>query len=55
MSATQPLTVARALRGLIESEADRVEQSKNMTPPIVDALCESGLFGLLVPRELGGL
>ncbi len=54
MSATQPLTAARELRGLIESEADRVEQSQNMTPPIVDALYESGLFRLLVPRELGG-
>ncbi len=54
MSATQPLIAARELRGLIESEADRIEQSQNMTPPIVDALCESGLFRLLVPRELGG-
>jgi len=55
MSATEPLTAARELRALIESEAELVEQSSTMTQPVVDALVEAGLFRLLVPRELGGL
>ena len=55
MSATDPLTAARELRSLIESEAERVEQSSTMTPPVVDALAAAGLFCLLVPRELGGI
>jgi alkylation response protein AidB-like acyl-CoA dehydrogenase len=55
MSATEPLTAARELRAVIESEAELVEQSSTMTQPVVDALVEAGLFRLLVPRELGGL
>lgn len=53
-AATDLTTAARELRGLIEAEADRVEQSRTMTPPIVDALYDSGLFRLLVPEALGG-
>ena len=55
MTAAEPLASARALRELIEAEADRVEQSNTMTPKVVDALVESGLFRLLVPREFDGL
>ncbi len=58
MSVTDPpadlRSAARSLRELIESEADQVEKSLGMTPPIVDALVESGLFRLLVPEALGG-
>ncbi len=54
MPASDLLTAARNLRELIESEADQVEQSRSMTPPLVDALVESGLFRLLVPEKLGG-
>ena len=50
-----PRTAARALRGLIESEADLVEESCTMTAPVVDALHEAGLFRLSTPSELGGL
>lgn len=55
MAARDPLTAARELRELIESEAELVEQKSTMTPPVVDALVDSGLFRLLVPRALGGL
>ncbi len=55
MPATGPLSAARKLRELIESEADLVEQSSTMTPKVVDALVDAGLFRLLVPRELGGM
>jgi alkylation response protein AidB-like acyl-CoA dehydrogenase len=52
---SDPLGAARALRELIESEADRVDEKQTMTQPLVDALVESDLFRLLVPGELGGL
>ena len=55
MSATEPLTAARKRRELIESEALNVEEASTMTKPVVDALVASGLFRLLVPRELDGL
>lgn len=48
------LSAARELRELIEAEADQVDESLGMTPPIVDALVESGLFRLLLPKTLGG-
>jgi len=46
---------ARALTSLIEAEADRADQNGTMTPAIVDALWDAGMFSLLVPSELGGL
>ena len=45
---------ARALRGLIESEAAKPENGMTMAPKVVEACREAGLFWLLVPRELGG-
>ena len=51
----EPLEAARKLRELIESEALAVEQASTMTAPIVDALVDSGLFRLLVPKTYGGL
>ena len=55
MADTDLRAAARSLRELIESEADAVNDSLGMTPPVVDALVETGLFRLLVPRTLGGL
>ena len=54
MSATDLSTAARKLRELVESEAELVEEKSTMTPPVVDALVDSGLFRLLVPRAFGG-
>ena len=48
------LTRARGLRDLIEQEAGRSEADATLSPVVVDALHESGLFGLMVPKELGG-
>jgi alkylation response protein AidB-like acyl-CoA dehydrogenase len=45
----------RALTPLIEAEADACEVLGTMTPAVVEAVAEAGLFGLLVPAELGGL
>jgi alkylation response protein AidB-like acyl-CoA dehydrogenase len=55
MTGTDPRAAARALRELIESEADAVEENNTMTPKVVDALVDSGLFRLLVPSDLGGI
>ena len=46
---------ARGLRALVEAEADAAERADTMTAPVIDALRESRLFWLMVPRELGGL
>ena len=51
---TDALDAARSLTGLIEAEAEAAELAGTMTRPVVDALHEAGLFGLMVPRELGG-
>ena len=53
MSATELLATARGLRGLIESEAELVEQSSSMTPPVVDALVEAGDLDPLQAPHLG--
>jgi len=45
---------ARNLRGLIEEEAAKPENGATMSPVVVEALREQGLFWLLVPIELGG-
>ena len=46
---------ARGLRQLIESEAEATEDGSTMTDTVVAAIDDAGLFGLLVPTELGGL
>ena len=48
------LEQARALRPLIESEADATDAELTMTPPVIEAFEKSGLFHLMVPKELGG-
>jgi indole-3-acetate monooxygenase len=50
-----PLSAARSLRPLVEAEADATDRELTMTRPVIDALAESGLNHLQVPKELGGL
>lgn len=45
---------ARALRGLIEREADNNEKNGTLAPSVVDAMREAELFWLLCPPEVGG-
>lgn len=45
---------ARALRPLVEAEADRTDETLTLTAPVVEAFEKSGLFHLMVPRALGG-
>ncbi len=49
------LTTARSLRPLVEAEADATDRELTMTGPVIEALAESGLNHLQVPKELGGL
>jgi alkylation response protein AidB-like acyl-CoA dehydrogenase len=49
-----PVAVTRSLAELIEHEAAAVDAAGTLTTPVIDALTEAGLFGLMVPRELGG-
>ncbi len=48
------VAAARSLVDLVETEAEAAELAGTMTEPVVDALHDAGLFGLMVPRELGG-
>lgn len=45
---------ARALAPVVEKEAQASEQAGTLTHPVVDALAGAGLFGLALPRALGG-
>jgi alkylation response protein AidB-like acyl-CoA dehydrogenase len=45
---------ARALAPLIAREADEIERTRRLTPPVVSALVENGLYRVLLPRSAGG-
>src|SRR6201996_6414227 len=45
---------ARALAPLISSEADEIERTRRLTPPVVSALIENGLYKSLLPKSIGG-
>jgi alkylation response protein AidB-like acyl-CoA dehydrogenase len=49
-----PLAQAQRLAGLVADEAARSEADATLSPVVVAAFHESGLFGLMVPKELGG-
>lgn len=46
---------ATALVPLIREHAAKSSEERRVVPEVVEALEEAGLFGLLVPRRLGGL
>src|SRR5438270_10716611 len=48
------LARARALRPLIAAAADAAERRRELTPEVVDALIENGIFRMLLPKSLGG-
>jgi len=45
---------ARAIAPLIASEADEIERTRRLTPGVVNALIENGLYHMLLPKSLGG-
>jgi len=48
------LAEAQGLADLIDAEAERSEADATLSPVVVEAFHETGLFGLMVPKELGG-
>src|SRR6202041_3541218 len=45
---------AKALAPLIAAEADEIEQTRRLTPKLVSALVENGLYRSLLPKSVGG-
>ncbi|TFV38943.1 acyl-CoA dehydrogenase [Bradyrhizobium niftali] len=45
---------ARALAPLIAGDADEIERTRRLTPDVVAALIENGLYRALLPQSLGG-
>src|SRR5580692_11346371 len=45
---------AKALAPLITCEADEIERTRRLTPPVVSALIENGLYRSLLPQSVGG-
>ena len=45
---------AKALVPLIAREADEIERTRRLTPPVVSALIENGLYRSLLPQSVGG-
>ncbi|HZB93845.1 MAG TPA: acyl-CoA dehydrogenase family protein, partial [Stellaceae bacterium] len=51
---TDYLARAKALAPLLNAEAPAIERGRRLTPPVVEALHDAGLFRMLLPREVGG-
>jgi alkylation response protein AidB-like acyl-CoA dehydrogenase len=49
------LSAVHTLAPLIRAHADENEQQRRLSPPVVTALAEAGLFRMYTPRALGGL
>ena len=45
---------ARELRPMLGAAGDAIERDRGVTPEIVDAMIERGIFRMLLPRSLGG-
>jgi alkylation response protein AidB-like acyl-CoA dehydrogenase len=45
---------ALAMGPLIREQADEIERGRRLTPPVVDAMKQAGIFGMAMPREWGG-
>src|ERR1700743_1312389 len=45
---------AKALAPLIASEADEIERTRRLTPAVVSALIENGLYRSLLPQSTSG-
>src|SRR5438132_13261142 len=50
-----PKAAARALRPIIEEGAAEAEKCAFIPERVVRAVADAGMWGLLVPRELGGM
>src|SRR5579863_10180251 len=52
--ATSLVERARAIAPLIAAEADEIERTRRLTPKVVSALVENGLYKSLLPKSIGG-
>src|SRR5579862_4280423 len=55
MPVEDPVEAAVGLAPVVNAEAAASDAAGTLTPPVVNALADAGLFGLLVPRSLGGM
>ena len=53
-SAASLLQSVRDLRPLIEAEAEQIEHDHRITPKVIAALQEAGVYRMIVPRAYGG-
>ena len=51
---TEHLARARALAPLLAAASPEIERGRRLTPEVVDALHDAGLFRMLLPRAYGG-
>jgi alkylation response protein AidB-like acyl-CoA dehydrogenase len=49
------LRAAKSLRPILEAQADATDGDLTLTKPCIEALTQTNLFHLMVPKELGGL
>jgi indole-3-acetate monooxygenase len=54
LTQAEPLARARELSPLIAGEADAIEASRRLTPPVLEALHAARLFRMFYPRSVGG-
>lgn len=50
-----PVATARQLRALLSGHAERCERERKITPEVMQALRDSGLFKMMFPRRAGGV
>ncbi|TMA34167.1 MAG: hypothetical protein E6J87_07865 [Deltaproteobacteria bacterium] len=49
------LRAAKSLRPILEAQADATDGDLTLTKPCIEALTQTNLFHVMVPKELGGL
>ena len=55
ISAEEAVARARGLQGLVDEQGAECERLGKLTQDVDDALHETGLYGMWVPKSLGGL
>ena len=45
---------ARELQPMLRADGDEIERRREVTPEVVDAMIERGIFKMLLPRSIGG-
>jgi len=55
LSIAELLDTVEELRPVIEAKAPEAEAERRLPEPVFQAMLEAGLFGMLAPREYGGL